>query len=149
MALGYSSIDEAWGMSAEPSRRVRKANKFKKPSPQVQAPAPDVPPEPHMPCHLYEQQAVDDIFSMYQPYSDIMLNEEYEPHPPPADVFPDDTEPTAKSPDATNPSPWLSNKLAEDNASFWEFMAFVFFGILLIVLMENLVQIGMAMRSPF
>jgi hypothetical protein len=147
MALGYSSIDEAWGMSAEPSRRVRKPKQKKAP------PAPDAPPEPHAPCHLYEQPVVDDIFSMYQPYSDVpaLADRDFQIHPPPASVFPDpDPEPPA-APDAppVDPSPWLANRLDDPtHVAFWEFMAFAFFGVLLIVLMENLVQIGMALRSP-
>lgn len=152
--LSYSAIDEAWGMINVRSAKKHKKRKDKKPV-AVKAP-----------CHLYDEEVnngdFDDIFGTYHPYTtaydDVPAREDTSNEARPSiDVFPqeeeeDHADAAGETEDAVIENvDWLRDLRAStvDSASFWEFATFVAAGILLIIIMDSMVQVGMSMRVPF
>lgn len=161
----YCTIEDAWGgvfstPAAPPaaSRKGTKANRKAKRTPQGS-------------CHLYERPApVDDIFSRYEPFDKTKWSRtqaplmdtngvprrEQDAH---VDIYPDrdeydiTEEPAPQTRPPAEESPIGGGAAAAlpptQTQTLIEFATFVFAGLLLIVILEQMIQVGLKMRAPF
>lgn len=164
----YASLDEAWGEVADvSSSRGKKGHRKHSRRSGRKAPAPAA----SAPCYLYQKEDdpdVDDIMSTYGPYEREDYDGARDQSPLHYTTGPDDRN-SSVAPGAVRYVPDDDDYLEDDPEPSWapvvgppqasaasdertmllEFGTFVFAGLVFIFIMENLVQLGTQMKTPF
>ena len=163
-ACPYASLDEAWGEVADVSSRSKKGHK------KHSRRSGRKPVAPSAPCYLYQKDDdpdMDDIMSTYGPYE----REDYDGardqsplkyttgpddrnasvQPGSVHYVPDDDDYLEDDPDPYAPVLRSGTTVSEEaqRMMMLEFGTFVFAGLVFIFIMENLVQLGTHMKTPF